>query len=93
MSFGLLASGAGTAPTDPQIVGIVTANQIDIDAGQLALKRAKGQQRQDFAQQTVRDHTALKNYIEHEAAYPKRSLTGLRPYRSLMHKMRNSIAL
>ena len=36
----LLASGAATAPTDPQIVGIVvTANQIDIDAGQLELKK------------------------------------------------------
>jgi putative membrane protein len=54
----------GTPPSDPQIVGIVvTANQIDIDAGQLALKKAKSQEVRDFAQQMVTDHTALQKSV------------------------------
>jgi putative membrane protein len=62
----MFASGkAGdTAPTDPQIVGIVvTANQIDIDAGQLALKKAKSEEVRDFAQQMVTDHSALQKSV------------------------------
>ena len=62
----MLASGKGdgTPPSDPQIVGIVTtANQIDIDTGQLALKKAKSQEVRDFAQQMVRDHTALQKSV------------------------------
>jgi len=54
----------GTPPSDPQIVGIVvTANQIDIDASQLALEKAKSQQVRDFAQQMVTDHTALQKSV------------------------------
>src|SRR4051794_35508447 len=59
----LLTNGnaAGTAPTDPQIVGIVVAaNQIDIDAGRLAVKKAKSQQVRDFAQQMITDHGPLQ---------------------------------
>jgi putative membrane protein len=48
------------APTDPQIVGIViAANQIDINHGKLALKKAKDAQVHDFAQQMITDHTAV----------------------------------
>ena len=60
--LGLAATGLAQAqaPSDPQIVGIVvTANQIDIDAAKLALKKTKNQQVRDFAQQMVDDHTAL----------------------------------
>jgi len=54
----------GTAPTDPQIVGIVVAaNQIDIDAGQLAISRAKSQAVRDFARQMVTDHGALQKSV------------------------------
>src|SRR3954453_1863092 len=54
----------GTAPTDPQIVGIVVAaNQIDIDSGRLALTKAKSQEVRDFAQQMVTDHTALQKSV------------------------------
>lgn len=55
-----LAQAQAAAPSDPQIVGIVvTANQIDIDAAKLALKKSKNQQVREFAQQMVDDHTAL----------------------------------
>jgi putative membrane protein len=47
-------------PSDPQIAGIVvTANQIDIDAGKLAKDRSKNKEVQDFANQMITDHTAV----------------------------------
>ena len=53
------------APTDPQIVGIVlTANQIDIDAGKAALKKAQAPQVKAFAQQMVNDHSALQKSVQ-----------------------------
>lgn len=48
------------APSDPQIVGIVvSANQIDIDAAKLALKKSKNKQVRELAQQMVDDHTSV----------------------------------
>jgi putative membrane protein len=48
------------APSDPQIAGIVvTANQIDIDAGKLAKAQSKTKEVQDFAQQMITDHSAV----------------------------------
>jgi putative membrane protein len=53
-----LAQGKG--PSDPQIAGIVvTANQIDIDAGKLAESKSKNKEVQAFAKQMVTDHTAV----------------------------------
>lgn len=47
-------------PTDPQIAGIVvTANQIDVDAGKVAKSRSKNKEVQGFAQQMITDHTAV----------------------------------
>jgi putative membrane protein len=47
-------------PTDPQIAHIVvTANQIDIDAGKLAKSRTKNKEVQAFAQQMITDHSAV----------------------------------
>ena len=47
-------------PTDPQIAGIVvTANQIDVDAGKIAKSRSKNKEVQDFAQLMITDHTAV----------------------------------
>ena len=47
-------------PTDPQIAGIVvTANQIDIDAGKLAKSHSKNKEVKDFAQQMITDHAAV----------------------------------
>jgi putative membrane protein len=53
-----LAQGKG--PSDPQIAGIVvTANQIDVDAGKLAKSRSQNKEVQDFAQRMITDHTAV----------------------------------
>jgi putative membrane protein len=47
-------------PTDPQIAAIVvTANQVDIDAGTLAKKKAASQAVKDFAQLMITDHTGV----------------------------------
>ena len=47
-------------PSDPQIAGIVvTANQIDIDAGKLAQSKSKHKEVQAFAKQMVTDHSAV----------------------------------
>jgi len=48
------------SPSDPQIAHIVvTANQIDIDAGKLAKSKSKSRDVQAFAQQMITDHTAV----------------------------------
>jgi putative membrane protein len=53
-----LAQGAG--PTDPQIAHIVvTANQVDIDAGKLAESKGSNQQVKDFGKRMVTDHTGV----------------------------------
>lgn len=51
---------AQQAPTDPQIAHIAfTAGQIDIEAGKLALRKSKNPQVRAFAEEMVRDHTAV----------------------------------
>lgn len=58
-------SGSAAAPapgglTDPQIAAIVVAaNQVDIDAGQLASKKTKNAEVKKFADLMVTDHTAV----------------------------------
>ncbi|HEX7373636.1 MAG TPA: DUF4142 domain-containing protein [Steroidobacteraceae bacterium] len=50
----------GAMPTDPQIAAIVvTANQVDIDAGKLAAAGGHSQEVRAFAQTMVTDHTAV----------------------------------
>ena len=47
-------------PSDPQIAGIVVAaNQIDIDAGKLAMSRTRNKQVSEFAQLMITDHAAV----------------------------------
>jgi len=63
-AFAIAALAAGAAhaqaPSDPQIAGIVvTANQIDIDAGKLAKSRSKNKEVQAFANQMIKDHSAV----------------------------------
>jgi putative membrane protein len=54
------ARAADKGPTDPQIAAIVvTANQVDIDAGYLAKERSKTKDIQDFAVRMVTDHTGV----------------------------------
>jgi putative membrane protein len=67
MSLGLAAVAAAAAgPTDPQIAAIVvTANQVDIDAGKLAVKRSHTKDVRDFAQRMITDHTGVnKSAVE-----------------------------
>ena len=57
-----LASGAAfaQAPTDPQIAHIVvTANQVDIDAGKLAQTKGSNAEVKAFGKQMVTDHTGV----------------------------------
>jgi putative membrane protein len=50
----------GAAPNDAQIAQIVvTANQVDIDAGKLAAGKAQSAQVQAFGKQMVTDHSAV----------------------------------
>lgn len=55
-----LAAGHDAAPTDPQIAAIVvTANQVDIDAGKLAKTMGSTQAVKDFAELMVKDHSGV----------------------------------
>ena len=48
------------APTDPQIAAIVvTANQVDIDAGKFAKAKSHSKDVRQFAQMMVTDHSAV----------------------------------
>jgi putative membrane protein len=52
----VVASG----PTDPQIAAIVvTANQVDIDAGKLAQSKSKNKEIKKFGKMMVTDHTGV----------------------------------
>ena len=60
--LGLTAAGAWAqgGPSDPQIAAIVvTANQVDIDAGKLARKKAQSSEVKAFAQRMVVDHSGV----------------------------------
>jgi putative membrane protein len=55
---GVCAQAAG--PTDPQIAAIVvTANQVDIDAGKLAASMSLSKDVKAFAQLMITDHTGV----------------------------------
>ncbi|TDN67280.1 DUF4142 domain-containing protein [Paraburkholderia sp. BL10I2N1] len=57
-SFTALAQSAG--PTDPQIAAIVvTANQVDIDAGKLAESTTRSKDVKAFAQRMITDHSGV----------------------------------
>jgi putative membrane protein len=65
--FALLVSCSASAawaqaagPTDPQIAAIVvTANQVDIDAGTLAKSKAHSKDVKEFAQLMITDHSGV----------------------------------
>ena len=60
MSWGIAGVWAADKPTDPQIAHIAyTAGQIDIDAAKLALKHSKSKVVRGFAEDMLRDHTAV----------------------------------
>jgi len=58
-----IARGAG--PTDPQIAAIVvTANQVDIDAGRFAASKTRTGDVKAFAEQMIADHGAVNKSAE-----------------------------
>ena len=61
LALPLLAIAADApGPTDPQIADIVvTANQVDIDAGKLAKSMTQNADVKAFAQQMIADHTGV----------------------------------
>jgi putative membrane protein len=67
LSLSTLLAGAVVAapvtaqgPTDPQIAAIVVAaNQVDIDAGHLAVRQGRDAQVKAFARQMITDHSAV----------------------------------
>ena len=59
LSGGALAQG-GAKPTDPQIANIAyTAGQLDIEAAKQTLEKSKNKDVRAFAEDMVRDHTAV----------------------------------
>ncbi len=59
-ALGLAGTALAEAPSDPQIAHIAyTAGQIDIDAGKQALARSQSKDVRAFAEEMVRDHTAV----------------------------------
>ena len=62
-AFALVASGASAqsaGPNDAQIAAIVvTANQVDIDAGKLAASKSSNKDVKEFAQRMVTDHAGV----------------------------------
>jgi putative membrane protein len=59
-ALGIPAAAAAQAVTDPQIAAIVvTANQVDIDAGKLASERAAKPEVKAFGELMVTDHTGV----------------------------------
>jgi putative membrane protein len=56
------AASAADAPTDPQIAHIAyTAGNLDIEASKQALAKSHNKLVRDFAQEMVRDHTAVND--------------------------------
>src|SRR3954466_12414815 len=55
----LLVLAAAVSMNDPQIATVaLTAHQIDVDRGKLALKHTKNDEVKQFAEQMVNDHAA-----------------------------------
>jgi putative membrane protein len=56
----ITGSAVATTVTDPQIAAIVvTANQVDIDAGKLAESKTSSKDVKEFAQRMVTDHSGV----------------------------------
>lgn len=67
--YHVTANAQSDAPSDPQIVGIVSAaDQIDINYAKLALSKTNDKQVKDFAQQMVTDHSSVQKAVADLAA-------------------------
>jgi putative membrane protein len=80
---GLVVAAAGTHAqgiNDAQIAAIVvTANQVDVDAGRLARERATNSQVKKFAEQMVSDHEGVNTQAVALATKLKRLLGARNP--------------
>ena len=64
-----VAWAQGAAPNDAEIAHIVvTANQVDIDAGKLAVTKASNAEVKQFGETMVRDHEAVNKQAKDLAA-------------------------
>src|SRR5215831_9809589 len=55
-----IAAAQGAKPSDPQIAHIAyTAGEIDVKTAKLALQKSKNKEVREFAQDMVRDHSAV----------------------------------
>jgi putative membrane protein len=60
LALAAVNAAAATGPSDAQIADIVvTANQVDIDAGKLAQSRAQSKEVKEFAGTMVTDHSGV----------------------------------
>ena len=60
--FGAIAAQAADTPSDPQIAHIAyTAGDLDIKAAEQALAKSKDKQVRGFAENMVKDHTAVND--------------------------------
>ena len=67
--FFVASSASAQKPTDAQIAHIVvTANQVDIDAGKLAAAKATNPEVKAFGEQMVKDHTGVNKQAADLAA-------------------------
>jgi len=57
-------TSSSSEPTDPQIAMIVvTADNVDIDAGKLAAEKSSNPKVKEFAELMVRDHTSVNKQV------------------------------
>lgn len=62
LTAGMALADAPAKPTDPQIAHIAyTAGQLDIEAAKQALDKSKNKDVRTFAEEMVRDHTAVND--------------------------------
>jgi putative membrane protein len=64
LSIGMSQAYAADGPSDAQIVGIVlTADDLDVSYGRIALKKSKNKAVREFAQRMVTDHSAVQQSV------------------------------
>ena len=62
LGFAGAIAAPAAKPTDPQIAHIAyTADQLDIEAGKLALDKSKNQDVRAFAQRMIGDHSSVND--------------------------------
>ena len=92
LGFGLATAQEG-APNDAQIAHIVvTANQVDIDAGKLAQTKASNPEVKKFGEQMIADHTAVNKQAKDLAAKLKVKPEDNATSRSLAQGGRDNLA-